>query len=113
MMISEFQIVALAEQLERKVELLRGVCDDARREIERLELHNSVIQDQLQEQRAKVEELEKKQVDSDKKLAKSKHLSKLVQNNLSETDTNAAFKNQLDAYIQELNRCIAHLSSLS
>ena len=112
-MVSEHQIVAVIEQLERKVVLLRGVCDDANREIKRLELQNSVLNERLVEQQKYQKELEKKQADSDKKTAKSKHLSKLVQNNLSETDTNAALKKQLDAYIQELNRCIAHLSSLS
>ena len=112
-MISEHQIIAVIEQLERKVVLLRGVCDDTRREIKRLELQNSGLNERLLEQQKQLKELEKKQADSDKKTAKSKHLSKLVQNNLSETDTNAALKKQLDAYIQELNRCIAHLSSLS
>jgi len=112
-LISEFQIIALIEQLERKIGLLRGVCDDARREIARLELENSALKTQAEEQQQQVKELEKKQADSDKKTAKSKHLSKIVQNNLSETDTNAALKKQLDAYIRELDRCIAHLSSLS
>lgn len=112
-MISEYQIVAVIEQLERKIGLLRGVCDDANREVKRLELQNSVLNERLLEQQQQRKELEKKQADSDKKTAKSKHLSKLVQNNLSETDTNTALKKQLDAYIQELNRCIAHLSSLS
>lgn len=112
-MVSEYQIIAVIEQLERKIGLLRGVCDDANREIKRLELQNSVLNERLREQQQQRKELEKKQADSDKKTAKSKHLSKLVQNNLSETDTNAALKKQLDAYIQELNQCIAHLSSLS
>ncbi len=112
-MVSEHQIIAVIEQLERKVGLLRGICNDAKREVNRLELQNSALKERLLEQQTKLKELEKKQADSDKKTAKSKHLSKLVQNNLSETDTNAALKKQLDAYIQELNRCIAHLSSLS
>jgi len=112
-MVSEHQIIALVDLLERKIWQLRNVYDDANREIKRLELENSVLTARLLEQQQQVKELEKKQTHSDKKAAKSKHLSKLVQNNLLETDTNAALKQQLDAYIQDLNRCIAHLSSLS
>lgn len=112
-MVSEHQIIALVERLEQKIGQLKGVCDDAKQEVKRLELENSVLNDRLKEQQTLVKELQKKQADSEKKTPKSKEISKLVQNNLSGTDTNAALKKQLDEYIRDLERCIAHLSSLS
>ncbi|MGF7216408.1 putative nuclease with TOPRIM domain [Spirosoma lacussanchae] len=110
---SEHQIIALVEQLTHKVQLLKGLLDNGKQEIKRLEQENITLNERLKEQQSLVKELQKKQVNSEKKTPKSKDFGKLVQNNLSGTDTNAALKKQLDEYIRELDRCIAHLSSLS
>ncbi|WP_338875615.1 hypothetical protein WBJ53_08340 [Spirosoma sp. SC4-14] len=112
-MVSEHQIVALVEQLERKIGLLKGVCDDAKKRIKQLEQQNTDLNDRLKEQQTQAKELQKKLDNSEKKISKSKDFGIIVNNNLSETDTNAEFKKQLDEYIRELERCIAHLSSLS
>ncbi|WP_236648735.1 MULTISPECIES: hypothetical protein [Spirosoma] len=110
---SEHQIIALVEQLTHKVQILKGILDNGKQEIKRLEQENATLNERLKEQQSLVKELQKKQVNSEKKTPKSKDFGKLVQNNLSGTDTNAALKKQLDEYIRELERCIAHLSSLS
>jgi chromosome segregation ATPase len=112
-MVSELQIIALVEQLERKIGLLKGVCDDAKKRINQLEEQNSELNDKLKEQQTLSKELQKKLDNSEKKISKSKDFGIIVNNNLSGTDTNAEFKKQLDEYIRELERCIAHLSSLS
>ncbi|RYC68242.1 hypothetical protein EQG79_21210 [Spirosoma sordidisoli] len=112
-MASEHQIIALVEQLTHKVQILKGILDNGKQEIKRLEQENATLNERLKEQQSLVKELQKKQVNSEKKTPKSKDFGKLVQNNLSGTDTNAALKKQLDEYIRELERCIAHLSSLS
>ncbi|GAB3971787.1 hypothetical protein GCM10028806_22620 [Spirosoma terrae] len=112
-MVSELQIIALVEQLERKIGLLKGICDDAKKRINQLEEQNSELNEKLKEQQTLSKELQKKLDNSEKKISKSKDFGIIVNNNLSGTDTNAEFKKQLDEYIRELERCIAHLSSLS
>lgn len=112
-MVSELQIIALVEQLERKIGLLKGICDDAKKRISQLEEQNSELNEKLKEQQTLSKELQKKLDNSEKKISKSKDFGIIVNNNLSGTDTNAEFKKQLDEYIRELERCIAHLSSLS
>jgi chromosome segregation ATPase len=111
--VSEHQIVALVEQLERKIGLLKDVYDDAKRRIKQLESQNNELNNRLKEQQTQTKELQKKLDNSEKKVLKSKDFGIIVSTNLSETDTNAELKKQLDEYIRELERCIAHLSSLS
>ena len=112
-MISEHQIIAVLEQLERKIRLLNGVCDDAKRRVEFLEGENKRLRDDLKEQENLVKRLHKNQANSEKPFLKSKEIGKIVSNNLSATDTSTELKQQLDEYIREIERCIAHLSSLS
>lgn len=112
-MVSAHQIVALVEQLEHKIELLKGSYEEARKQLQQLERENTVLRESLREQQTLVKQLEKKQVNSEKNVPKSKHFGKIVKDNLSRTDTNTELKQQLDEYIQEVERCIAHLSSLS
>ncbi|MFD2569717.1 hypothetical protein ACFSUS_03675 [Spirosoma soli] len=112
-MVSELQIVALVEQVEHKIGLLKDAYNDAKRRIEQLELENSSLRESVKEQQSLVKQLQKKQGNSEKDVPKSKDFSKIVKDNLSETDTNAELKQQLDEYIRDLERCIAHLSSLS
>lgn len=112
-MVSEHQIIALLEQLERKVRLLTGLRDDALLRIAQLERENDDLQKSLKEQQAEVRRLQKDGAVSQKNARKSKEIGKIVEANLSGTDANAELKQQLDAYIGELDRCIAYLSSLS
>jgi hypothetical protein len=112
-MISEHQIIAVVEQLERKIGLLKGVCEDAKRRVELLEQENAGLRESLKEQQTLTKQLQKKQSNSEKKMPKSIDFGIIVSNNLSGTDTNAELKQQLDEYIREIERCIAHLSSLS
>ncbi len=111
--VSENQIIALVEQLEHKIGLLKETHDAARERVTELEIENTQLRNELKEQQTKAKELRKKQDNSEKSAPKSEDFGKLVQNNLSGTDTNAELKKQLDEYIRELERCIAHLSSLS
>ena len=112
-MTDDGQIFSQFEQLERKLGALRDLYNGAKQQIDRLEKEKTDLNKQLKEQQDKVRQLEKKRDELEKKQTKSKDFGKLVQANLSQTDTNAALKQQLDAYIRELERCIAHLSSLS
>lgn len=112
-MASPLQIITLLEQLERKVGLLKTISDEAKKRIKQLESQNADLNNRLKKEQTLSKELQKKLDNSEKKTPKSKDFGIIVNNNLSGTDTNAELKQQLDEYIRELERCIAHLSSLS
>lgn len=112
-MVNEQQVLALIGQFEQKIELFKDAYADAKNRIEQLEIENSALVGRLKEQQNQLKELRKKPVNSEKNTPKSKDIGIIVKDNLSSTDTNAELKQQLDEYIRELERCIAHLSSLS
>lgn len=111
--VSEHQIIALVERFEHKLKQLTRVYTDAQKQVEQLELENAALQENLRKEQELVRQLRKKPVIPEKNTPKSKDVGIIVKDNLSETDTNAELKQQLDEYIRELERCIAHLSSLS
>lgn len=113
--------MAALAQLERKIEVYkqqyaqaqevhREQYAQAQRQIEQLQKDKDTLDKQLKNRQEKAERSEK---ESEKNRVNSQLFTKLVQNNLSPTDTNAALKEQLDGYIREIERCIAYLSSLS
>ncbi len=111
--LSEYHIFALIEKLEHKIKLLRNTCDTAQKRVKELQKTNADLRKDLQEKENELNDLRKKQLIPEKNTPKSKDVGILVKDNLSETDTNAELKQQLDEYIREVERCIAHLSSLS
>ncbi|QDK78202.1 hypothetical protein EXU85_06165 [Spirosoma sp. KCTC 42546] len=112
-MVSEKQIVALVERFEHKLVSLTGLYTEAKKQIEQLERENDALQESLKEEQKLVIELRKKTTIPEKNTPNSKDSGIIVKDNPSDKDTNAELKQQLDEYIRELERCIAHLSSLS
>ena len=112
-MINENELFSAFQQLERKIKALRSTSEGNRKRVEELQKANKDLRQKNRTLEVQLKELEKKQSDSEKMAAKSKDFVKIVSNNLSGTDANAELKQQLDEYIRELERCIAHLSSLS
>ena len=115
-MINEDDLFIAFRQLERKIEAMKRAHETAKKRVEELQEKNKTLSKKNKEQEDELKELKqtpKKQTNSEKITSKSKDFGKIVGNNLSGTDTNAELKQQLDEYIRELERCIAHLSSLS
>ena len=112
-MASEHQILVLVERLDDKIRVLRELYAGAKDQIKQLEREKDALQVSLRAQQERVIELQKKTDKPEKNTSNSKDSSIIVKDNLSVTDTNAELKHQLDEYIRELERCIAHLSSLS
>jgi len=111
--INEEELFAAFHELKRKVEFMKHAYEAGKERVGKLQEANKELQQKNREQEAELKLLLKKQINSEKIAAKSKDFGKIVSNNLSGTDTNAELKQQLDEYIRELERCIAHLSSLS
>ena len=92
---------------------MKNAYESTKEQLKSLQEEIRTLRKKNREQEAELKQLNKKQSNSEKIASKSKDFGKIVNNNLSGTDTNAELKQQLDEYIQELERCIAHLSSLS
>lgn len=112
-MASQDQLFTLIEQLKRKIELLTKVYTSAQTRVKELETKNATLRKRLTDKQTQFSEFRKKHVFSEENTPMSKDVGIIVKDNLSETDTNAELKQQLDEYIREVERCIAHLSSLS
>lgn len=112
-MASEHDILVLIERLDGKIRVLKELYAGAKDQIKQLEREKEVLNISLKAQQERVIELQKKTDKPEKNTPNSKDSSIIVKDNLSVTDTNADLKHQLDEYIRELERCIAHLSSLS
>ena len=105
-MITESRLFVLLEDFEHKVFDLTERMAQQRQRIEQLERDNEEQQNQLKQQ-------QKKAVDSPPAFTKSKDFGKLVSSNLPDAVAREEVKQQLDEYIRDLDRCIAHLSTLS
>ena len=112
-MASQDELFTLIERLKRKIELLTTAYIKAQTRIKELETKNATLRKRLLDKQAQFSEFRKKHVFSEENTVKSEDIGIIVEDNLSETDTNAELKRQLDEYIREVERCIAHLSSLS
>ncbi|GAB3908354.1 hypothetical protein GCM10028803_43810 [Larkinella knui] len=77
-------------------------------ELEKAKLANEVTKHQNQ-----LRQLEKMVNNSPKEFSKPTNIPKIVNNKHNDAETTAELKQQLTAYIDELDRCIAYLSDLS
>ena len=103
---SESRLFVLLEDLERRVGQLLEQSAQQKKRIKDLE-------DDLKQQRDQAKQQTSKTAAGTLPFTKSKDFSKLVSSNLPDAVAREEVKQQLDAYIRDLDRCIAHLSALS
>ena len=103
---SESRLFVLLEDLERRVGQLLEQSAQQKKRIKDLE-------NDLKEQRDQAKQQSLKTAAGTSPVIKSKDFSKLVSSNLPDAVAREEVKQQLDAYIRDLDRCIAHLSALS
>lgn len=123
-MASEFRILTQLDAVIQRTELLTQVLAEARQRIGQLESENQTLhgtirdyRQQLKEEREKSaknpRELPNKPAESQQLFLNPKEIGKIVNDNPADMVSNAELKRKLDEYIQEIDRCIAHLSNLS
>ncbi|MFC5411200.1 hypothetical protein ACFPMF_17900 [Larkinella bovis] len=78
-----------------------------------LEEEKADLANQLAKQQNQLKQLEKLVNNSPKEFSKPTNIPKIVNNKHNDAGTTAELKQQLTAYIDELDRCIAYLSALS
>jgi uncharacterized coiled-coil protein SlyX len=112
-MVSESRLFVLLEDFEHKVFDLTERLAQQKQRIEQLERENADQQNTIREQQNQLKQQQKKAADSQPSFTKSKDFGKLVSSNLPDAVAREEVKQKLDEYIQDLDRCIAHLSTLS
>lgn len=123
-MASEFRIITQLDALLRKTDLLTQLLAETRQRVVQLELENETLressrdyQNQLKEAKEReakaLREVSKKPAESPQSFHYPKQIGKIVSDNPANMVSNAEIKQKLDEYIQEIDRCIAHLSTLS
>lgn len=112
-MASEFQIILQLDALIQKTETLTRSLAEARQRVDHLESENKRLQTSIQEQERQLKDLPKKPAELQETFLNPKEIVKIVSDNPASKVSNAELKQKLDEYIQEIDRCIAHLSNLS
>jgi predicted nuclease with TOPRIM domain len=117
---SQLPVDTQLDAFEEKVTKLVENLNAARQRILDLEKEKTVLEREKADQaeafsklQNQMKQLEKKATNSPKGFSKSTNFAKIVRNNRNEAETTAELKQQLTAYIDELDRCIAYLSNLS
>lgn len=118
-MASEFQIIMQLEALAQKIEIQTRLLTEARQQTGQLQDENKTLlatirdyERQLKEAK-ELKEVPKKPAQLPQIVINPKEIVKIVSDNPANTVSNAELKQKLDEYIQEIDRCIAHLSTLS
>lgn len=112
-MVSESRLFVLLEDFGHKVFDLTELSAQQRQRIDQLERENTDAQNTIKDLQQQVKQQQKKGADAPSTFTKSKDFGKLVSSNLPDAVAREEVKQKLDAYIQDLDRCIAHLSTLS
>lgn len=103
----------LLEDFEHKVTDLTEHVAQQQQRIKQLEDEAKEHQNTIRKQNIQLRQLPKKATETAPPLTKSKDFSKLVSSNLPDAVAREEVKQKLDEYIRDLDRCIAHLSTLS
>ena len=112
-MATENQLFANIDSFEHKVAQLVGHVTRLSNRIKSLEDDNTNLRSTIRDQEKQIKELQKKQPGTKQSFTNSKEFGKIVVNNLADTATSTEIKQRLDEYIQEIERCIEYLSTLS
>jgi regulator of replication initiation timing len=112
-MISELQLFTTLDTLEQRLGRLIGLNSEYRQRLDQLVLENDTLKDTVREQQKQIREFQKSKTSGTQIVDKSIKFSKIVSDNLAQTADSADIKQKLDAYIRDVDRCIAYLSDLS
>ena len=87
------------QDLERKVHLLLSENKRLKEELTQSQSENQILQSRMESQKANLDTVQNQM-----------KMSKIVDNMIVGEDDSALLKAQIDGYIKELDKCIAHLA---
>jgi predicted nuclease with TOPRIM domain len=106
------EAIAKFEILESKALQLIALSDHLKGEVQRLTTENEQLKSTVKNQAAEIRSIAKKQETSknENNFQNVYKISKLVNSIPADSEETTDLKLRIDEYIQELTRCIAHLS---
>ncbi|MCY7350190.1 MAG: hypothetical protein LH606_05930 [Cytophagaceae bacterium] len=108
---SDLQIITGLGQLELQLRSLLDELARLRRRLQETEQENEALREQLKGVQNQLKDAQKKEAPAPRPFQTSDKSLKLVKNYFQTSDNPAELKEQIDQYIREIDRCIAHLSS--
>jgi predicted nuclease with TOPRIM domain len=106
------EATAKFEVLESKAVQLIALCEHLKQQLQQVTIENDQLKNTIRTQAAEIKTLSKKQETSrsQNNFQNNHKISKLVNSITADSEETTDLKLRIDEYIQELNRCIAHLS---
>ncbi|QHT66660.1 hypothetical protein GXP67_08310 [Rhodocytophaga rosea] len=98
------------ETLEKKTLQLIDICDTLKAELKQATQENEELKLTVKKQAAEMKTLAKKQESNQNNFQFNHKMIKLVDSITADSNETTDIKARIDEYIQELNKCIAHLS---
>lgn len=98
------------EVLEKKTLQLINICDNLKAELKQTVQENEDLKTTIKKQAAEIKLSAKKQEHNQNNFQNNHKISKLVESITADSKGTTDLKTRLDEYIQELNKCISHLS---
>jgi capsule polysaccharide export protein KpsE/RkpR len=106
------EAIAKFDALEGKALQLIALCEHLKGELQQIGAENEQLKSTVKNQAAEIKALSKKQetLRSQNNFQNVYKISKLVNSITADSEETTDLKSRIDEYIQELNKCIAHLS---
>jgi hypothetical protein len=106
------EAIAKFDTLEGKTLQLIALSDHLKEELQRLTIENEQLKNTVKNQAAEIRSINKKQETpkNQNNFQNVYKISKLVNSITADSEETTDLKLRIDEYIQELTRCIAHLS---
>jgi RNA processing factor Prp31 len=104
------ELLAKFDELEKQSLQLITVCETLRAKLRDSEKENAELRDMVKRQATQLKEHAKKQGGQEKDFTNTHKISKLVSSIRADSQETEQLKGKIDEFIQEINKCIAHLS---
>lgn len=104
------EVLAKLKALENKTLRLIAVCKDLKYKLDEADRENDKLQGIIKKQTIEIRSLSKIQETQQNNFINPHKISKIVSSINADSLETAELKARIDEYIQELNKCITHLS---
>lgn len=104
------ELMAKFEVLESKTMQLISACNHLKGELKEVTKENDELKAVIKKQTAEIKTLSKKAESTQINFHNKHKISKLVSSITADSKETTGLKAKIDEYIEELNKCIAHLS---
>lgn len=106
------ELIAQFEQVEKRLLEVLAERNELRRQLTEADGDREQLRGQVRQQADQIKKLQKKQETLQNNFQKQYNITKIVNSIGADAKETAALKGKIEAYIQDIDRCIAYLSQL-